>query len=374
MTAKGAAAISSIQLIGEQASEILKDIFRPTGKDACFETGKILLGDIVDGTEVIDQVVIGCEGENNFTINCHGNPLIVELVMELLCERGAEVTGPEKILEIISKTKNGEDTIATEKDIAMTTVKTLAGAGIINRQTKMGLKSVCQWWLDNIDKIQIEDIREGADHILQHSRIAGYIIQGVRIVLAGPPNSGKSTLLNRLCGSEKAIVTDIAGTTRDWVTGHYHSDLLSMELVDTAGLDKKLSVADNVDSQSQKRAKQLLRQCDLVLLVLDGQNDVEDLKFSGQKVLVVLNKSDLGKTPGEKIFPWAVTVSAKTGDGIKKLIDSIHEILEAADFDTAQAICFTARQKKIMAKIAKAETKEKICTYITELLNGNLTV
>ena len=91
MTGRGVGAIATVCVIGEGAGEILTSIFKPAGKsNAQFEVGKILLGTIVDGEKVIDQVVIGCEAENEFAINCHGNPLIVEMIMELLVKHGAE--------------------------------------------------------------------------------------------------------------------------------------------------------------------------------------------------------------------------------------------------------------------------------------------
>ena len=99
MTGKGTGAISTVQVFGDSAKAVIRKIFKPMGtKSAKFSPGEILLGSIHDGDEVIDQVTIGCEGPDNFAINCHGNPLIVEMIMQLLAKEGAKPVTAEKLL------------------------------------------------------------------------------------------------------------------------------------------------------------------------------------------------------------------------------------------------------------------------------------
>ncbi|GAI47024.1 unnamed protein product, partial [marine sediment metagenome] len=141
------------------------------------------------------------------------------------------------------------------------------------------------------------------------SQTAKLIIAGCTMVIAGPPNSGKSTLLNCICGKQKAIVTDIKGTTRDWVSAKCQIGSLSAELIDTAGLDEKLAATpENIlAKKSQEKTARILEQADLVLLVLDNSQPIDQLdgrlieKITGKlvlseaegKILTVLNKSDL---------------------------------------------------------------------------------
>ena len=261
MTAKSVAAISSIQLAGEDSAEILKSIFRPVGKSVAFKEGNILHGFLFDGDKDIDEVVIGCEGKNSFSINCHGNPLIVENILELLKKRGVRITEPGEILAFLGRQKYGDNTIAIEADIAITQSATLDGAKIIDHQTKMGLLQTAQWWLKNLNVLEIDDIKNSAERILNDSKIAELFIKGAKIVIAGPPNSGKSTLFNYLCGKEKAIVTDIAGTTRDWLSAKIRLKKIIAEFFDTAGLDETLSGKNAVDAESQKQAVELIKNC-----------------------------------------------------------------------------------------------------------------
>ena len=218
MTGKGTGAISTIQLCGDDAEAIIKKIFRPTGaKPTNLESGKILLGTILDANDTIDQVTIGCEGPDNFAIHCHGNPLIVEMVMQLLAINGAKPVTCEQLLTEVFSTQKNLNTIAIEGKLAQLKAKTLQGTKIIANQIDAGLYKKAQDWLKNIDKIPLENIRDEAMQILQNSQAAKLIIYGCTAAIVGPPNSGKSTLLNFLAGRDKAIVTDIKGTTRDWI-------------------------------------------------------------------------------------------------------------------------------------------------------------
>ena len=101
-TGKGTGAISTVQIFGDSAEAVIKKVFKPAGtKPSKFKTGDILLGTITDGAEVIDQVTIGCEGPDTFAINCHGNPLIVEIIMQLLQQHGANLVTAEQLLSLI---------------------------------------------------------------------------------------------------------------------------------------------------------------------------------------------------------------------------------------------------------------------------------
>ncbi|NIA17195.1 MAG: hypothetical protein GWO86_02490, partial [Planctomycetes bacterium] len=167
MTAKAPAAISAIQILGAGAEEILSRLFVSKNKSAKFGRGNILLGSIVDNGKIIDEVIIGCEGKDNFSINCHGNPLLVEMIMKLLQTNGAELVSPDEIGLYLAKQKHGCDSIAIEAQLMMPKAATLAGAKIISHQTKMGLKQSVKWWLDSIETLQVEDIHIGAKQILK---------------------------------------------------------------------------------------------------------------------------------------------------------------------------------------------------------------
>ena len=380
MTGKGVGAIAAIQIFGESAQKILRKVFTPVGKGPTkFKSGQVLLGTIVDSTETIDQVAIGCEGKNTYTINCHGNPLIVADIMRLLVREGVTLLDAEELLAKILATREGVTVIEVEAKIAQLKAKTLAGAKIIANQVRAGLNKRASQWLEGIKAVSLGEIKSQAREILERSETAKLIIYGCTAVIAGPPNSGKSTLLNCLAGRQKAIVTDIKGTTRDWVSARCRIGPVSVELIDTAGLDEGFGAKANaVEKASQEKAVQLLDEADLVLLVLDGSQTAEQLegrlieRIAGKKVLTVLNKSDLpdrfdARQLSESLSE-TVQISAKLGTGVDELLEKMQQLLGVAEFDVSGSVCFTIRQQELLEQLKNAESKTQVSSIIGELL------
>jgi len=387
MTGKGTGAISSVQVFGDSAETIIKKIFKPTGKKKpTFEPGVICLGTISDGAETIDQVAIACEGPANFAINCHGNPLIVASLMQLLGRHGVKLVTAEELFTKILSAQKSTNTIALEAKLAQPKVQTIEGAKIIANQTDAGLSSKAAEWLQDIDTISLKEITLNASEILKNSQTAKLIIAGCTMVLSGPPNSGKSTLLNCICGRQKAIVTDIKGTTRDWVSAKCQIGSLSAELIDTAGLGEKLAATpENIlAKKSQEKTARILEQAGLVLLVLDNSQPIDQLdgqlieKITGKLVLTVLNKSDLPEKLDARRLPKVLTdtvkISAKFGTGIEHLLKKIQQFLNVTDYNLKKITCFTHRQENLLKQLKKAKSKEQAASIITELLNGRLSV
>ncbi len=379
ITGKGTGAISTVQVCGENAESVIRKIYKPAStKQLQFETGQILLGTIHDNPKNIDQVTIGCEGPSSFSIHCHGNPLIVEMIIQLLEKQGVQILNNEQLQMKLYATQEQTNTIALEAKIVQAQALTLEGTKIILHQIDSGLSKVVREWLSNINNLSLDSIRKQAEEILQNSSIAKIIISGCKTILTGPPNTGKSTLLNCLCGRQKSIVTDISGTTRDWVTAKCQMESLSLELIDTAGLDENLSV-NAIDNASQKKTLELINQADLIILVLDGSRDIDfDYsifnEFTNKKILTVLNKSDLTQNFNVKKLPvflsTIVHISAKKQTGIDDLTYSIRRILGVNDFDVRTPICFTDRQKTLLEKLRHAESIEQASTLIKVLQNS----
>jgi tRNA modification GTPase len=386
MTGKGTGAISTIQIFGDSAEAVMKKVFKPAGtKPLKFKAGEILLGTISDGSEVIDQVTIGCEGPDTFAIHCHGNPLIVEMIMQLLRRHGAALLTAEQLLKKLLTAQKSTDTIAVEAKLAQAKARTLQGTKIIANQIDAGLTKKAGGWLESIDEISLDIIKAEANQILQKSQAGKLIIYGCTAVLTGPPNSGKSTLLNCLAGRQKAIVTDIKGTTRDWVSARCRIGSMSVKLIDTAGLDKESDGSeDTVENAAQNKTSEILERANIVLLVLDNSHSAEELdirlldKIAGKQIITALNKSDLPAKFDTSRLPETlsntVQISAKEGTGIESLSEKIINATGAADFDLREPICFTTRQENMLIKLTNVKSKQQTASIITELLNGQLRV
>ena len=386
MTGQGTGAISTIQVFGNSAEIVLRKIFKPAGtKPLILATGKILLGTITDSSETIDQVTIGCEAPDTFAINCHGNPLIVADIMQLLEKNGVKLLTTEQLFRKMLLAGKSLNTIAVEAKLAQPGAKTIEGAKIIANQTGNGLNRKAKQWLRDITSIGLDEIKGEAEQILQKSQTAKLIIAGCKAAIVGPPNAGKSTLLNFLAGRQKAIVTNIKGTTRDWVSAECRIGPMSVELIDTAGLDEKLTTTENaIEKESQEKSIQLSEQADLVLLVLDNSQTAEQLdekllkKIVDKKVLTVLNKSDLpnglntAKLP--QVLANTVRISAKFGTGIENLLKKIQQICGVVDFDLHTTVCFTDRQENLLKQLKNTKSAKQATLITTELLNSQLNV
>ncbi len=386
MTGPGAGAIATIQLFGESAEAVVSDVFRSSvEKPHAFEVGHILLGHIVDGTDTVDQVTVGCEGPQTFAIHCHGNPLIVERIMKLLQGRGAELVDAQVLLTRMLSGEEAGDSIALEAKLALTKVKTVEGARIIAGQIEGGLGQRVRQWVLELDSMSIDEIAPQARQILRDSEIARLIAFGCTIALIGPPNSGKSTLLNALAGCEKAIVTEIEGTTRDWVSTEILIPPLAAHVIDTAGLDAALAATgDEIDEAAQTRSVEVFRHADLVLLVLDLGRQMAQIDerlldvLRDRHILTVLNKADLPPRLDLTLLPAGlgepIRISAKHAMGLDDLILTIHRILGVTDFAPPTPVAFTTRQRTLLEGIASAGSKAEVASFISELSEGSVSV
>ena len=376
-TAKSPAAIAMVEVFGDSAAKVVAQIFKTaSGRDCPFKQGAIYTGDIVDEGRIIDNIVAARTGEKSIEISCHGNPLIIEMIMTLLKKQGAQLVSAEKLIAEKLTAKGIKNSIEQEKEIEKLKAVSLTGIKAI---TDSNLSTVAATWLENFDSLKIEDIRSQSEEILAASRSAKYLITGCKAVIAGPPNSGKSTLLNSLCGRQKAIVTDVAGTTRDWVSATLKIGEIAVEIFDTAGLDAAIVGTNAVDAESQKRSIKLLSSCDIVLLVLDSSNTVNGFDFSkitesGKKVIAVLNKSDITDTSKFNLNfepDETVNISALTGEGIEQLSSKMQKLL-ASERGEHKVICFTDRQVSILKRLASTNESNEIKELILELVNGKV--
>ena len=384
MTGPGAAAIATIQVYGQSAGTILSKVFKPVGgQPANFETSRIFLGHITDGPNTIDQVTIGCEAPQQFAIHCHGNPIIVQAIMALLHDHGVQLCTAEQLRARMLSAGEPQSAIASEANLALATVRTLQGARIITSQVNAGLSHLATQWQQQIESMSLDNLAAQARQVLEDSKPARLIISGCSIVLIGPPNTGKSTLLNALAGREKAIVTDIKGTTRDWISAEIHIPPLAATIIDTAGLDLT-AVHTDVAQAAQARTLEMLHRADLILLVLDITEPATQLtddllaKLTGKEVLPVLNKTDLLPNLDPTQLPAhlgrPIPISATQPAGLEDLIGAIHRQLHVTNFNPQTPIALTTRQQDILHRLATATSHTAATPLISELLEGPLSL
>lgn len=356
-TAPFTSAISMIRVSGDKALEIVSHCFSKNIENC--EKRTIYYGFIMDQKEKVDEVILNVypgthsyTGENLVEIQCHGSMLIVREIIALLIKNGArnaergeftarafyhgriDLVQAEAINDMIhASSKEG-------KDLALLSLEGKTSQTLTPLKTR--LADLLSQIEVNIDYPEYQDIEEVTtqkvldevnqmcfmiDHLIQDGRQGKLIKDGIKVAIVGKPNVGKSSLLNALMKEQKAIVTDIAGTTRDIVEGEILLEGLPLHLLDTAGIHES---KDEVESIGIEKAKKAVEDADVVLLVIDGskEEDKEDIelreKTKNKKRIIIYNKEDLLKDEKKKD---GIYISAKD-ENIEELKDAILSLLE----------------------------------------------
>ena len=364
-TARGAAAIATIELHGPDASSVLDSVFEAAANAPLpEEPGQVAVGWTIDGQRRLDQVVIGCEHAHCIAVHCHGSPLIVEQIMALLSRRGARLVSLETCLAE-QLARDGLDQIGIEAALTQAAAVTPEGVHLIARQRTNGLGAWARDLLNNIDRINPDDLHHRSGKLLAKSRAAAWMIRPCLVTIVGAPNSGKSTLLNALAGRPLALVADHAGTTRDYVTATCRIKSLVLELIDTAGLEAQQVDLAEPDRIAREHTERLVNQADLVLWVADTTaQELAPSRPANLETPAILawNKTDLEAAPAPKsqADAWAavVALSALTGDGLDDLLQVIRHIVTASAAAPDEPIIFTDRQHRLVEQLAIAPDRK----------------
>lgn len=328
-TAPGQAAIAVIRVSGPEAIPIVNEGFK--GKDlGKAESHTAHLGYLMDAEgEIIDQVVVtlfrgphSYTGEDTVEISCHGSTYIQQSVLNRLIQLGARAAGPgeftfrafihgrmditqaEGVADLIAAGSKAEAQVAMShlrggisKEIAALRVRLVDFASLLELELDFSEEEV-----EFADRDQLKKLLEEAIHKVQllvdSFRLGNAIKQGINTVIAGRPNAGKSTLLNALLQEERAIVSDIAGTTRDTIEEILHIDGIPFRLIDTAGIRE---AQDQIEAIGVQRTHDKIRQSSILLYVFDVtdlkpaqvQSDITVLKHPDLEVILIPNKMDL---------------------------------------------------------------------------------
>ncbi len=382
--------IGIIRISGPDSVFIANKIFRPGKKNIKLENVEshtIHYGFIFDRENVIDEVMVSVmRGPRSFTaedtveINCHGGILIMNRILELVVRNGARMAEPGEFTKRaflngridLSEAEAVMDVISSKNDLALKS-SVLQLRGFVSDKIKKLREEIIyeiafiESALDDPEHISLEEYPEKlgikVDHLLKDvdklisSSDNGKIIkEGINTVIVGKPNAGKSSLLNLMVGEDKAIVTDVAGTTRDILEENISLHGISLNIVDTAGIR---STDDIVEKIGVDKAKKIASEADLIIYVVDSSVDFDENDFEiidmiqNKKCIVLLNKSDLKQKITEKDLQdklnrdtIIIKTSTKENTGIDEFEDTVKKMFFKGDINLNDELIITNMRHK----------------------------
>lgn len=390
-SAAGNSGIGIIRVSGDEAIEVVDKIFRPANKNkrlANVESHTVHYGHIMDGDKTLDQVLVivmknphSYTGEDTVEIDCHGGMLILKKVLDLVLKNGARTAEPGEFTKRaflngridLSQAEAVMDLINSKNDFALnSSIEQLKGG--VSDAIKDIRKDIIyhiafiESALDDPEHISLDGYDEEITKMLNEninkiSKLVnsfdnGRIMkEGIKTVILGKPNAGKSSLLNLMLGEDRAIVTDIEGTTRDTLEENINFNGLSLKIIDTAGIR---DTEDLVERIGVNKAKEIAKEGDLIIYVVDGSRELDDndreiIKLINDKQAIILvNKSDmdtvinideLKKDSNRDV----ILFSAKNGEGMDQLEEEIRNMFYSGKVTYNDQVYITnARHKEAL--------------------------
>lgn len=406
-TPRGTGAVAVIRISGSNAFKISDTLFSPAQKTKATEDRKMVLGIIQHTGERIDQVLLtrfsapgSFTGEDMVEISCHGGMYITARILELIISQGARSAQPGEFtkraflngkIDLIQAQAVAELVAAKSKKAGEMALRVLKGElskkiSVIKESLTDELAALAvridypeydDVWQDiSITQKMIKNLSSQILKLIETYKRGRIYNNGVRIVIAGRPNVGKSTFLNTFIGKNRAIVTDIPGTTRDTIDEHLEISGIPVLLTDTAGLR---DTDDHIEMIGQEKTIEALDSADIILLVLDsyeGYFSKEDeivKKYSGKHIILVLNKTD--KTDErrlnelEKSIPHGHMIRASliNNEGVDGIESVIKEVIEEEIQGEQEDIVITQQtQMELLLQSHEAliRAHEQICGNI----------
>lgn len=336
LTPPGRAALATLALSGPHAWPAVRALFRPRKGElpATPEPGAFWLGRM--GEELADDVVVAVkrvEPTAWVEVHAHGGPEVVRLLTELFASRGLR---PGPWPELLGHA--GEDPLRGAAALALAHAPTTRTAAILLDQLNGAFASALAEISAALSRGEVGAAVAPLAGLARRARLGRRLTAPWRVVVAGAPNVGKSSLVNALAGYQRAIVAPTPGTTRDVVTTALAIDGWPVELADTAGLRE---LADPLEEEGIRRARERARQADLCLWLLDAATEAVWPSFRGDNILLVVNKVDLPPAWDLAQAPGAVRVSAATGAGLAELCSALSRRLVPEPPAAGLAVPFT---------------------------------
>lgn len=379
-TSMNSSGIGIIRVSGENAIAVADSIFRAKNKLSECDSHTIQYGHIYDGELLVDEVIVlimkaprSYTTEDTIEIDCHGGILVMKKILSLLLKNGARLAEPGEFTKRaflngridLSEAESVMDLISSNSELSMkNSIRQLSGAlnSIIVdlRETILYETAFIEAALDDPEHYDLSNYPLSLDskvdemlsaiNSLIDSFNSGHILkEGINTLILGKPNAGKSSLLNTLSRRERAIVTDIPGTTRDTLEEHITINGVSLNIIDTAGIR---DTDDLVEKIGVDKALDSINDADLILFVIDSSSDFdENDKFilnqiSDKKFIILLNKSDLlSKVTEEEICSLyqkpVISFSSKTLDGLDSLENTISNMFFSGEISSDSTLYIT---------------------------------
>lgn len=392
----GAGAISIIRLSGSDALNIASKVFTKDLTEV--DTHTMHYGYIKDGEEKIDEVLVSVmKSPKTFTrediveINCHGGLATTNKVLEILLENGARLAEPGEFtkraflngrIDLLEAEATMDLISSRAESTRKISINTLTGeTSNLIKDLRKELVQIISNIEVNIDYPEYEDIevltnnsilpsvkkfKEKLEDIIQKSEDSKIIKEGIKVGIIGKPNVGKSSLLNSLLEEEKAIVTDIPGTTRDIVEGSLVLGGIPLNIIDTAGIRR---TEDTVEKIGVEKSLSIIDTADLIIYILNNNEEITEEekellnKIKDKKKIIVVNKIDLETRLDKKVLDSYIEISVKENIGVNKIKDEIKRLFSIGDIITNDVTYLSnARSIALLKKSLKSinEAEEEI--------------
>lgn len=414
-TAQGNGAIAVIRLSGDECITLCDKVFQSPGNKRLIdqEPNTLHFGNLMDGDKIIDEVVVSIfkgpksyTGEDVVEISCHGSVYIQQQVLQLITKNGARLAKPgeftlrafingkmdlsqaEAVADLIASTSSSAHKVAIQQmrggfssEIAMLRDRLLHFISLLELELDFGEEDV-----EFADRKQLHDLLNNIQNLIQKllkSFDLGNVIKnGVPVAIVGHTNVGKSTLLNRILNEEKAIVSEIAGTTRDVIEDVINIEGVSFRFIDTAGIRETV---DTIETIGIERTYDRISKASIILLLVDATERKADIEKAIQtvknklgdndkKLIVIVNKIDKlekGFDVHELLDKQDVLIkiSAKTGENVDLLINELLSVVNLSSLEQNDVIVTNARHYEALEKAS--ESLQRAINGLTTGITGD---